>query len=218
MFTNPRKRAGTMNVEEVREARERHFEQLRQKKADEEAIRMSLERRRQPSNPWLYFGIVCGEGHLPHDYVVNVFSMLKQIAHHVDTDCEEYLIQKWPLLNIGTLKVLLFMMQQSDEKPNPQAITGLVKKVNDYLDKSDAHLEDYMVKLPDKKSTWEGDKTLEIFEQLITRLERRLDMQQKDFFDVESLFMRIYQKQQAKAKKKEEDEEPVKKRCRSSSM
>lgn len=216
MYTNPRRKAGQV-TDDVREAIERRFEYLRQRKADEETLRIDKERMSQPSNPWLYFTIVREEGrfHLPSDYVFDIVPMFKQIAHYVDSDCEEYLIEKWPIFNIGTLKVLLFLMEQSDEKPNVKAITGLVTNVEEYLDKSDAHLENYLVELPVRESTWEGNKTLEIFKQLITRLEKRLERQPKDAFDVENLFMTIFQKRQ---QSKEHSDEPARKRCRSASM
>lgn len=212
------KKAGGMSKGEI-QARKRRFEDIRQKTSDEETKRISDETKNQSSNAWLYFAIVCGEAwfNLPSGYIFDSTSLFKQITHYVDSVCEEYLMEKWPFLNIGALKVLLFLMQQSDEKPNTQAICGFVKSVNDYLEKcGDAHLEDYLVALPEKTTKWEDNKTLEIFEQMIVRLEKRLAIQSKDFFDIENISMKIEQKiQQSKSS---EDEEPARKRPRSSSM
>lgn len=195
--------------------RKRRFEQLQAEKSEDDAKRIRMDIKNQPSNPWFYFSIVCGEAQLafPGGHMIDIMNLFKQIAHPVGVDDEDYTIERFPVFNIGTLKILHYIMQQSNEKPNPAAINELVKKLNEYLILSDALLDDDMaVELPEKPSKWEGDENLQILERKIGDLEKGLDRQAKDYEDIKDLFTRMAKRQKVK------EEEPAKKRRRSSSL
>jgi hypothetical protein len=197
MFLPPRS-SGLKTKDDVRHAIEQRFEELRRQKTATTAKTAAA----------LSFTAIRHEArlHLTNDVVSDMEAMFQEIQN-----CESV---EFSCLNIGTLKALCYVMQQSDEEPNFEVVNEIVNKVETYVDRTDAFLVDRSIALPNKKSKWEWSVPLLIFDQMIAKLVKRQRGQSQDCEDIKNLFKRAYQQ----TKTNDEDDEPSPKRRRSVSL